>query len=76
MGTILRWMHFETVMYMSCVGTDLDGAFGKEQAPANLETIADLQKVPLMLAKKGCSEQDIENIMSQNFIKFLQKVWK
>jgi membrane dipeptidase len=30
----------------------------------------------LMLTKKGYSEQDIENIMSQNFIKFLQKVWR
>ena len=58
------------------VGTDLDGAFGKEQAPADLDTIADLQKVPLMLAKKGYSESDIENIMSKNFINFLQKVWK
>ena len=58
------------------IGTDLDGAFGKEQTPADLETIADLQKVPLMLTKKGYSEQDIENIMSQNFMKFLQKVWR
>ena len=58
------------------IGTDLDGAFGKEQAPKDLETIADLQKIPLMLAKKGYSEPDIENIMSENFINFLQKVWR
>ena len=58
------------------IGTDLDGAFGKEQAPSDLETIADLQKVPMMLSKKGYLEKDIENIMSQNFINFLQKVWK
>ncbi len=57
------------------IGTDLDGAFGKEQTPYDLETIADLQKVLLMLSKKGYSEKDIENIMSQNFIKFLQRVW-
>ncbi len=30
------------------IGTDLDGAFGKEQSPYDLETIADLQKVPLV----------------------------
>ena len=29
------------------IGTDLDGAFGKEQCPADLDTITDLQKVPL-----------------------------
>ena len=58
------------------IGTDLDGAFGKEQSPVDLDTIADLQKIPLMLSKKGYTKIDIENIMSQNFIKFLQRVWK
>lgn len=57
------------------IGTDLDGAFGKEQTPYDLDTIADLQKVPIMLSKKGYNESDIENIMSQNFIKFLKRVW-
>jgi len=58
------------------IGTDLDGAFGKEQCPIDIETIADLQKVSLLLSEKGYTTEDIENIMSQNFIKFLQKVWK
>lgn len=58
------------------IGTDLDGAFGKEQSPLDLDTIADLQKIPLMLSKKGYSVRDIENIMSQNFIKFLSRVWR
>lgn len=57
------------------IGSDLDGGFGKEQTPLDLDTIADLQKVPLMLSKKGYSKTDIENIMSQNFIRFLTKVW-
>jgi membrane dipeptidase len=30
------------------IGTDLDGAFGKEQCPYDLETIADLQKMGLL----------------------------
>ncbi len=58
------------------IGTDLDGAFGKEQTPYDLDTIADLQKVPIMLSKKGYTESDIKNIMNQNFINFLQSVWK
>lgn len=57
------------------IGTDLDGGFGKEQAPSDLETIADLQKVPQMLADKGFSQEDINNIMHQNFISFLRRVW-
>lgn len=58
------------------IGTDLDGAFGKEQSPYDLDTIADLQKVPGMLSGKGYIQQDIENVMSRNFITFLQRTWK
>lgn len=57
------------------IGTDLDGGFGKEQCPADLDTIADLQKVPALLLKRGYTESDIENIMHQNFIRFLQNTW-
>lgn len=57
------------------IGTDLDGAFGKEQCPSDIDTIADLQKIPQMLYDRGYSDQDINNIMHQNFISFLQKVW-
>ncbi|MDX1766565.1 MAG: membrane dipeptidase, partial [Arenibacter troitsensis] len=57
------------------IGTDLDGGFGKEQCPADLNTIADLQKIPGLLLGKGYSETDVENIMSKNFIRFLRKVW-
>nr|WP_321412480.1 membrane dipeptidase [uncultured Allomuricauda sp.] len=57
------------------IGTDLDGAFGKEQSPYDLDTIADLQKIPNLLEKRGYSSSDIEKIMNQNFINFLRKVW-
>jgi membrane dipeptidase len=57
------------------IGTDLDGGFGKEQCPSDLNTIADLQKIRGLLEGKGYSENDIENIMSKNFIRFLRKVW-
>ena len=55
------------------VGTDLDGGFGREQAPLDLETIADLQKVPPMLAARGYSDADVSNIMHGNFLRFLRK---
>lgn len=58
------------------IGTDLDGAFGKEQSPADLDTIADLQSIPSRLMKKGYSQSDIENIMHKNFISFLLRTWK
>jgi len=57
------------------MGTDLDGAFGREQCPYDLETIADLQKVPDLLKKRGYTEEDIQNIMHGNWLRFLRKAW-
>ena len=57
------------------IGTDLDGGYGTEQGPYDVDTIADLQKIPPLLAKKGYSESDIENIMSLNFLNFLKRTW-
>src|SRR6201996_3995325 len=53
------------------IGTDLDGAFGREQCPYDLETIADLQKVPALLKKRGYTDTDIENMMHENWLRFL-----
>ena len=58
------------------IGTDLDGAFGKEQCPYDLETIADLQKMSGLLAKRGYSPADIEGILHGNWLRFLRKAWK
>lgn len=57
----------------TAIGSDLDGAFGKEQSPYDLETIADLQKIPLLLSEKGYSQNDINNILHANWIRFLEK---
>jgi membrane dipeptidase len=58
------------------IGSDLDGAFGFEQTPADLKTIADLQRLPEILARRGFKQQDVENIMHENFVRFLRKAWK
>ena len=55
------------------IGSDLDGGFGKEQCPHDLETIADLQKFDSLLKNRGYSKGDIENILSKNGIDFLIK---
>ena len=57
------------------IGTDLDGAFGKEQCPYDLETIADLQKIPALLLQKGYHQTDIDNIMHNNWLQFLRNAW-
>lgn len=57
------------------IGSDLDGAFGKEQSPYDLDTIADLQNIPALLAKRGYSDADIVNVTSGNWLRFLKKAW-
>jgi len=57
------------------IGSDLDGAFGREQCPYDLETIADLQKFSLLLRKRGYKDMDIENVMHGNWIRFLRNAW-
>lgn len=57
------------------MGTDLDGAFGKEQCPYDLETIADLRKMQTLLEKRGYSADDIENVLHGNWLRFLRKAW-
>lgn len=57
------------------IGSDLDGAFGKEQSPLEIETIADLQKIPTLLSQRGYKKEDVENITSRNWIRFLRRAW-
>jgi membrane dipeptidase len=57
------------------IGSDLDGAFGKEQSPYDIETIADLQKMPDLLTKRGYSSEDILNVTSGNWLRLIKKAW-
>lgn len=57
------------------IGTDLDGAFGKEQSPKDLDTIADLQKLRPLLEKRGYTKENVKKIFHGNFIGFLERVW-
>jgi membrane dipeptidase len=57
------------------IGSDLDGAFGREQCPYDIETIADLQKIPSLLKKRGYADESINNIMHGNWLRFLRKAW-
>ncbi len=58
------------------IGSDLDGAFGKEQSPADIETIADLQNLPALLSKRGYKKEEIENVMHGNWLRFIRNAWK
>lgn len=59
----------------AAIGSDLDGAFGTEQSPHDLESIAGLQKLPAILKARGYKEEDIDNILHKNWIRFLLETW-
>lgn len=57
------------------IGSDLDGGFGREQSPADLDTIADLQRIPEILKGIGYSAADIEAVIHGNWLRFFKKAW-
>jgi len=59
----------------AALGSDLDGGFGREQSPRDLDTIADMQKLPDMLRRRGYSEGDVEGIMYGNWVRFFRTAW-
>jgi membrane dipeptidase len=57
------------------LGTDLDGGYGTEQTPTDLDTIADLQKIPAMLRTRGYSDADIAGVFHGNWMRLFEKAW-
>jgi membrane dipeptidase len=55
------------------IGSDLDGGYGTEQTPLDLESIADLQRLTEILARRGYSTTDIAGIMHGNWIRKLSE---
>jgi membrane dipeptidase len=54
------------------IGTDLDGGYGREQSPVDLDTIADLQRLTGLLSRRGYAEADIRAIMHENWLRLLR----
>jgi len=54
------------------IGSDLDGTYGREQSPTDLDTIADLKTLQGALRSRGYSDTDIKNIFHGNALRFLQ----
>ena len=59
----------------AAVGTDLDGGFGRDRVPRDLETIADLQKLTGLLSDRGYEADDVAHIMYRNWVRFLNQCW-
>ncbi len=59
----------------AAIGSDLDGGFGREQSPSDLDTIADLQHLTEILSKRGYGDEDIAAILHGNWLRVLRKAW-
>jgi membrane dipeptidase len=57
----------------AAIGTDLDGGYGTEQTPHDLDTIADAQRIPDLLRARGYAEEDVAKIMHGNWLRLLQR---
>lgn len=57
------------------IGSDLDGGYGTEQTPADMDSIADLQRIATLLQDRGYPAADIEAIMHGNWIRRLNEIW-
>jgi membrane dipeptidase len=60
----------------AAIGTDLDGGFGTEQTPCDLDTIADLQRLPDMLRCRGYDAEAVEGFMHKNWLRFFRTAWQ
>jgi membrane dipeptidase len=58
------------------IGTDLDGGYGTDQMPMDMDSIADLQSLPALLKARGYTAEDIEGILWKNFVTLLRTAWK
>jgi membrane dipeptidase len=55
------------------IGSDLDGGFGREAAPSELDTVADLCKFGDALAAAGFGDGDIRAILGENWLRLLRR---
>jgi membrane dipeptidase len=59
----------------AAIGSDLDGGFGREQSPGDLDTIADLQKLPYLLRRCGYGDEAVADVLHGNWLRFFREAW-
>ena len=58
------------------IGSDLDGGFGTEQTPSDLETIAGLDRFVAILRRRGYNNDAVQGICHRNFLGVIRKAWQ
>lgn len=60
----------------AAIGTDLDGGFGTEQTPRDVDTIADVQRLAGLLGERGYKAEEIEAIFHGNWLRLFERAWR
>jgi membrane dipeptidase len=55
------------------LGTDMDGGFGRDQLPQEIETSADLPRLSAALSAAGFGDGDVIAIMAGNWMRFFKR---
>ena len=56
------------------IGTDLDGGYGNEQTPADLNRYRDVQSLTAIMQRRGFPKGDIEAFFNGNWMRFFGEV--
>ena len=54
------------------IGSDLDGGFGTEQSPLEIDSIADLQKLAPILRSRGYNDANVAAVFHGNWLRFFR----
>jgi membrane dipeptidase len=57
------------------LGSDMDGGFGADDMPAELDTAADLPRIADHLRAAGYEEKHVRQIMGENWVNLLRTTW-
>jgi membrane dipeptidase len=57
------------------IGTDFDGGFGVEAVPNEIKNLSDLPLIGKALKEKGYTQEDIDGLMGQNWLRVLRNTW-
>lgn len=55
------------------IGSDLDGGFGSEETPCEIDTVADLPRLAEALSSAGYDDTAVADIMGTNWLRVLQE---
>ena len=55
------------------IGSDIDGGFGRDETPRELDTVADIAKLADALRQSGYQEEDVTCIMGGNWQRLLEQ---